>query len=82
MNEENEWDYMLETDVVEGPVEKAARNESVEAMQRIKSGKATGLSEVSVEMVVVKSEIGVKVMMELCQRVWMVEKCLMSRKLV
>ena len=32
MNEENEWDRMVETDVVEGPVEKVTRNEIVEAM--------------------------------------------------
>ena len=69
MNEENEWDHMVEIDVVEGQVEKLARNEIVEAMQSMKSGKATGLSEVSVEMIVASGEIGVKVMMELCQRV-------------
>ena len=67
MNEENEWDHMVETDVVKGPVEKVARNEIVEAMQRMKSGKATGLSEVSVEMIVASGKIGVKVMMEVCQ---------------
>ena len=50
-------------------MEKVARNEIVEAMQRMKSGKATGPSEVSVEMIVASGEIGVKVMMELCQRV-------------
>ena len=38
MNEENEWDRMVETDVV-GPVEKVARNEIVEAIQSMKSGK-------------------------------------------
>ena len=32
MNEENEWDHMVETDVVEEPVEKVARNEIVEAI--------------------------------------------------
>ena len=69
MNEENEWDHMVETDLVEGPVEKVARNEIVEAIQSIKSGKATGPSEVSVEMMVASGEIGVKVMMELCQHV-------------
>ena len=69
INEENEWDHMVETDVVEGPVEKVARNEIVEAMQRMKSGKVTGPSEVSVEMIVASGKIGVKVMMELCQRV-------------
>ena len=64
MNEENEWDHMVETDVVrevlvEGPMEKVARNEIVEAMQMMKSGKATGPSEVSVEMIVASGEIGV-----------------------
>ena len=35
----------------------------------MKSGKATGPSEVSVEMIVASDKIGIKVMMELCQRV-------------
>ena len=35
----------------------------------MKSGKSTGPSEVSVEMIVLSGEIGVKVMMELCQHV-------------
>ena len=69
MNEEKEWDHVVETDVVEGPVEKVARNEIVEAMQKMKSGKATGPSQVSAEMIVASGEIGLKVMMELCQRV-------------
>ena len=69
MNEENEWDCMVETDLVEGIVEKVAHNEIVEAMQTMKSGKATGKSEVSVEMIVASGEIGVKVMMKLCQHV-------------
>ena len=60
---------MVEINVVEGPVERVGRNEIMEAMQRMKSGKATGPSEVSVEMIVASGEIGVKVMMELCQRV-------------
>ena len=42
MNEENEWDPMVETNLVEGPVEKVVRNEIVEAIQRMKTGKATG----------------------------------------
>ena len=66
MNEENEWNHMVETDLVEGPVEKVAHNEIVEAIQSMKSGKATGTSEVSVEMIVASGEVGVKVMMELC----------------
>ena len=58
----------METDVVR-PVEKEPRNKFVEAMQKMKSGKATGPSEVSVEIIVASGNIGVKVMMELCQRV-------------
>ena len=69
MNEENEWDHIMETDVVEGPLGKVARNEIVEAMQKMKSGKATGPFEVSVEVIVASGEIGVKVIMKLCQRV-------------
>ena len=69
MNEENKWDHMVATDVVEGPVEKVAHNKIVEAMQRMKSGKTTGPSEVRVEMIITSGEIKVKVMMEWCQRV-------------
>ena len=67
MNEKNEWDHMVETDVVEGPVEKVARNEIVEAMQRTKLYKETGPSEVSFEMIVASGKIGVKVMIKLRQ---------------
>ena len=69
MNAKNEWDRMVETDLVEAPVEKVVCDEIVEAMQSMKSGKATGTSEVNVEMIVARGEIGVKMMMELCQRV-------------
>ena len=37
MNEENDWDQMVESDVVEGPVEKVTRKEIVKAMQKMKS---------------------------------------------
>ena len=56
---------MVEIDVVEEPVEKVAYNEIVEAMQKIKSGKSTGPSEISVEMIVASGKIGVKTIMEL-----------------
>ena len=38
-------------------------------MQKMKSGKGAGPSEVSVEMIIASGEIGVKMMMDLCQRV-------------
>ena len=79
MNEKSEWDHIAETDEVEGPVEKVAGNEIVEAMQKMKLGKITGPSEVSVEMIVASDELGVKVMVELFVSVyWMVEESLMS----
>ena len=68
MNEENEWDHTVENGVVEGPVKNVARNEIVEVMQKVKSGKTTGLPEVSVKMIVASGEIEAKVMMELCQQ--------------
>ena len=60
---------MVETDVVERLVEKVARNEIVEAMQKMKAGNATGPTEISVETIISSDEIGVKMMMKLCQRV-------------
>ena len=56
MNQENEWDHMVKTDVVEGPVEKVAHNKIVEATQKMTSGKITRPSEVSVEMIVASCE--------------------------
>ena len=51
INKENKWEQMVETDIAQGPVEKVARNQIVEAMQKMKSGKTAGPSEVSVEMI-------------------------------
>ena len=44
-------------------------NEIMGAMKKMKSGKVTGASEVSVEMEVPSGEVGIKVMMELCRHV-------------
>ena len=60
MNEENEWDHTMENGVVEGPVKNVARNEIVEVMQKVKSGKTTGRSEVSVKMIVASGEMRLK----------------------
>ena len=39
MNIENEWYQMVECDVIKGPMEKVARKEIVEAIQKVKSEK-------------------------------------------
>ena len=70
MTEESEWDQIVETNAIEGPVEKMARNEIVEAIEKIKSGKAAGPFEAGVEIIVASDEIGI------------VEKCLMNGKLL
>ena len=55
--------------LVEGPVERVSREEVVQAMRGMKTGKASGPSEVSVEMIIASGEMGIKVIMVLCQRV-------------
>ena len=60
---------MVKTDVVEGPVERVTRGEIVEAMQKMKSGKAAEPLKVGVKTIVVSGEIGIKGYMRLCQRV-------------
>ena len=67
MNEENEWDQVVESDVVEGPMEKVTRKKIVKVMQKIRLEKATVPSEASVEMMIANGKIGVQVMVNLCQ---------------
>ena len=52
MNVENKWDQMVEVDMVEGPVEGVTDEEVMEAMNKMKLGKAAGPSEVSMDMVI------------------------------
>ena len=59
---------MLETEVVEGPAARVTCEETVEAIQKMRSGKANEPLKVSVEMIVASDEIGIKVMMDLCRR--------------
>jgi len=68
-HEENYWDYVMQDDVVEGPVERVTRKEVVEAIKKIKRGKAAGLSEITTEMIMASGKIGEDVMMQLYQRV-------------
>ena len=63
MNEENEWDQSVQADSLEGPVERVSREE----VGKMEAGKAAGPSKVSVEMLVASGEIGIDLMVELCQ---------------
>ena len=69
MNVENEWDQMVEADMVEGPVEGVTDEEVMEAMNKIKLGKAAGPSEVNMDMIIASGKFGIGVTKKLCQRV-------------
>ena len=69
MNEENERDQITDVDVVEGPIKKVTVEEVMCKLRKIKSGKATGLSEVDSEIIIASGDTRIKVMVEVCQRV-------------
>ena len=58
--------YVVEVYV---PIEKVTVKEVMNASRKMKSGKATGPSEVDYEMIVSSGDTGIKVMVELCRRV-------------
>ena len=70
---------MVEADMVEGPVEGVTDEEVMEAMNKMKLGKAGGPSEANMDMIIVSGKFGVGVTKKLCQRVLdgkgMPEKC-------
>ena len=55
--------------MVERPNKNVTREEMAIAIQVIKPGKAAGPTEVCAEMISAGGEVGVRVMVELCQRV-------------
>ena len=69
MNVENEWDQMVEADMVEGPVEGVTDEEVMEAINKMRLGKAAGPSEVNMDVIIASGTFGVGVMKKLCQRV-------------
>ena len=64
-NEENAWDQKTQISIVE----EVSLEEIIIAMKKIKLGKTSGLSEVSMEMISASGKAGIDVMMKLCQAV-------------
>ena len=69
INVENEWDQMVEVDMVEGLVEGVTDEKVMEAINKIKLEKAAGPSEVSMDMIIASGKFGVGVIKKLGQRV-------------
>ena len=59
----------MEGDAVEGPIVCVSREEVHQALNEMKTGKAPGPSEVSLELIYFSGGVGIQVMAEICQRV-------------
>ena len=70
MNVENEWDQMVKAHMVKRPVEGVTDEKVMEAMNKMKLGKAAGPSEVNMDMIIASGRFGVGVIKKLCQRVF------------
>ena len=62
MNEENEWDYNVEGDAVEGPVVCVSREEVLQTLNEMKTEKVPGHSEVLMELITASGGVGIQVM--------------------
>ena len=68
MNKKNDWYYVTEGSMVEGPTKNVIYEEMMIAIKVMKPGKAAGSSEVCAKMISASGEVRVSVMVELCQR--------------
>ena len=57
----------MEGDAVEGPVVCVSREDVLQALSEMKTGKAPGPSKVSLELIAVSGGVGTQVMAEICQ---------------
>ena len=69
VNKENDCDHVTAASMVEGPIKNVTREEMAIAIKVMKPKKAAEPSEVCAEMISASGEVGVSVMLELCQRV-------------
>ena len=68
MNEENHWDH-VEGDAKEGPVDCVSREFVLKELNEMKTGKAPGTSEVSLELIAASGCVVIQEMDEICQKV-------------
>jgi len=67
MNEENEWDHKLSTEVKEGPADCIRTAEMRAVLKKMKRHKAPGLSGLVAEMIQVTGDIGTLWILHLCK---------------
>ena len=69
LNEENEWDGVLNDIEIDGEMDDISSDEVRAAMKQMRSGKACGISGVCSEFLVRSGEVGVEVMRDICNKV-------------
>ena len=69
MNDESDCYHDVEGDAVEGPVVCVSREEVLQALNEMKTGKLPGPSEVSLELIAASGGVGIQVMTVICQTV-------------
>ena len=57
MNKENDWDHNVEGDTRERPVDCVCRDEVAHALNEIKNENASGLSDVSLDLIAAIEEV-------------------------
>ena len=62
MNEDNDWDHNVQGDAVEGPVVCVSRQEVLQALDEMKTGKVPEPSKVSLELIAASGGVGIQVM--------------------
>ena len=67
MNEENDWDHNVKGDAVVGPVVCVSREEVLQALNEMQTGKAHRPSEVSLELIAASGGVVIHVMANICQ---------------
>ena len=75
INKVNAWDQKTEIGIMEGPVEEVSLQEKTSAMKKVKLGKTSGLSEVSMEMIKASGKVVIDVMINFFSEYMIGKEC-------
>ena len=82
INKKNAWDQKTKINMVEGPVEEVSLEEITIAIKKMKLGKASGFSEVSMEMINASGKVAIDAIMKLLREYLMGKECQKIGRLV